>query len=194
MRDHIIRKAFHDTVLKAAHNDVATFVVDELGLRNGEVRADIAVLNGKFIGYEIKTEKDTLARLPSQVEAYSEVFDKAFIVVSQNHLKKAAETIPEWWGIYTIERTPDENFSFTCFRQARMNKKQCSFSLAQLLWKEEALEVANIILKHNVKPKTNKHDIYDIISGTCSSKKLTKIVIQYLKQRENWRTSRTPLS
>jgi hypothetical protein len=189
MRDQVVRQAFHKTILKSAHDDAETFVVDELGLKNGEIRADIAVLNGKLVGYEIKTENDTLTRLPSQVEAYSEVFDKAFIIVSPNHLDKAVDSIPDWWGIYTITSTENDNYSFPCIRKAKLNKKQSSFSLAQLLWKAEALEVANVLLRHNIKPKTSKHEVYDVISGTCSSKKLSKIVIKYLKQRENWRTS-----
>jgi len=129
--------------------------------------------------------------LPLQVEAYSEVFDKAFIIVSKNHLQKAIETIPDWWGVYTIKSQPEDQYSFSCYRKAKINKNQCSFSLAQLLWKVEALEVANVCLRHNMKPKTSKHEVYEVISGTCSSKKLSKIVIRYLKQRENWRIDRT---
>lgn len=189
MRDRVVRQAFHKTVLKSAHDDAETFVIDELGLKNGEIRADIAVLNGKLVGYEIKTENDTLTRLPSQVEAYSEVFDKAFIIVSPNHLDKAVNSIPDWWGVYTIA-VIDDNYSFPCIRKAKANRKQSSFSLAQLLWKAEALEVANVLLRHNIKPKTSKHEVYDVISSTCSSKRLSKIVIKYLKQRENWRKDR----
>jgi hypothetical protein len=194
MRDQIVRQAFHKTILKSAHDDVDTFVLDELGLKNGEIRADIAVLNGKLVGYEIKTENDTLYRLPSQVKGYNEVFDKAFIIVSNNHLEKAIKNIPDWWGIYIIEFTNNYTYTFSCIRNAKINKRQNSFSLAQLLWKTEAIEVANVILRHNIKPTTSKHEVYDIISGTCSSKRLSKIVIEYLKRRNNWRTNRILLS
>jgi hypothetical protein len=190
MRDQVIRRAFHQTILKSAHEDADTLVVDELGLKNGEVRADIAVLNGKLVGYEIKTENDTLIRLSSQVEAYNEVFDKAFIIVSNNHLKKATNVIPEWWGIYSIIPNVEGEYSFECIRQAKLNRIQNSYSIAQLLWKAEALEVANELLLHNIKPKTSKHEIYDVISGTCTKKKLSQITIKYLKQRSNWRTDR----
>lgn len=190
MRDQIVRQAFHKTILKSAHDDAETRVVDELGLKNGEIRADIAVLKRKLVGYEIKTENDTLTRLASQVEAYSEVFDKAFIIVSPNHLENARKSIPEWWGIYTITPSKNDSYTFPCIRRAKLNKKQRSFSIAQLLWKTEALEVANVMLRHNIKPKTSKHEVYDVISGTCPSKKLSKIVIKYLKQRENWRINR----
>lgn len=190
MRDRIIRQAFHKTILKPAHDDLNTFVVDELGLKNGQIRADIAVLNGKLIGYEIKTENDSLLRLPAQVEAYNEVFEQAYLIVSKNHLQKAIETIPNWWGIYTITSLGENEFSFSYYRKAKSNKQLNSFSLAQLLWKDEALEVANVFLRHNIKTKTSKHEVYDVISGTCSRKKLSKIVIGYLKQRTNWRINR----
>ena len=190
MTDSQIRFAFHSSILREAHLCNETLVVDELGLKNGEIRADIAVINGKLLGYEIKSEKDSLNRLPSQVEAYNEIFDKAFIIVSKNHLEKAIQTIPEWWGIYEININQEDKYSFTCIRRAKINKWRNSYSIAQLLWKVEALEVANILLRHNINPKTSKHEIYDIISGTCSSKKISKIAIQYLKLRDNWRINR----
>ncbi len=64
MRDAQVRQAFHRSVLRAANECNDTVVIDELGLKNGIVRADIVVLNGKMIGYEIKTDRDTLKRLP----------------------------------------------------------------------------------------------------------------------------------
>lgn len=190
MRDQPVRTAFHKTVLKSAHADFDTIVVDELGLKNGSIRADIAVLNGKLVGYEIKTESDTLYRLPSQIEAYNEVFDKVFIIVGDRHLQKTIETVPPWWGIYQINTGEDGEYCFTCYRDGKANKSQNPFTLAQLLWKSEALELANKVLRHNVKPQTPKKEIYDIISGTCSKKKLSKVVIQYLKKRDNWRADR----
>lgn len=194
MRDHIIRQAFHKSILKSAHDDTETFVIDELGLKNGAIRADIAVLNGKLIGFEIKTEKDTLSRLPSQVAAYSEIFDKAFIVVSENHLQKALRLIPDWWGIYTIKSNEEGGYYFINLRRGKTNKCQEPYSLAQLLWKAEALQLANTVIKKGVNPKTSKHEVYDFLSRVFSSKKLSKIVLQYLKQRENWRTNHALLS
>ena len=46
MTDKIVRNAFHKSVLQEAHYCSDTLVVDELGLNNGAVRADIAVLYG----------------------------------------------------------------------------------------------------------------------------------------------------
>lgn len=187
MRDYIIRRAFHKTVLKAAHADMHTIVVDELGLKNGGVRADIAVLNGKLVGYEIKTENDTLSRLPYQMEVYSEVFDKAFIIVSDNHFENALQLIPNWWGVYKIVAKANGNFTFSCYRQALVNKSQNTFTLARLLWKSEAKEVATKCIETRLKSHISKNEIYELISQNYSKKKMSKIVIQYLKQRNNWR-------
>lgn len=187
MRDKIVRQAFHQTVLKSAHSDLQTIVIDELGLRNGGVRADIAVVNGKLVGYEIKTERDTLARLPSQIQAYSEVFEKAFIILSDNHLEDALGLIPDWWGIYRIKRKTDGSFTFPCIRHARINRNQNTFTLARLLWKPEALELINSIFSDPFKTTLNKQAIYQLLSQNFSQKKMSKVVIQYLKQRDNWR-------
>lgn len=194
MRDPIIRQAFHSTILKSAHDDNETFVVDELGLKNGMIRADIAVLNGHLVGYEIKGEKDNLLRLPSQVLAYNEIFDKVYIIVSHNHLSKVIDLVPNWWGIYLIELDQNDICRFKSIRRSKLNKEQSSFSIAQLLWKNEALELANMLLSSELNPRTTRAKIYDIISRNCSTKQLSRFVIQYLKQRENWRSNLIQLS
>ena len=154
------------------------------------IRADIAVLNGKMIGYEIKTERDTLKRLPAQVMAYNEVFDKAFIITSRKHLKQVRELIPKWWGIYEIIENANGSYSFKRRRSGNCNEGQNAFTIAQLLWKAEALEIANDLLQTNVKGTIAKKQIYQAICEGCCRKKLSKIVIQYLKQRDSWRSNR----
>lgn len=191
MRDSEVRRAFHQTVLKLAHAADDTIVVDELGLKNGIVRADIAVLNGKMIGYEIKTERDTLNRLPAQIAAYSDVFDQAFIITSSNHLEKVEAMVPKWWGIFEIVEVNEGQFSFSYYREAEKNESQNTYTLAQLLWKREALEVVNKFLQSEVKPSTSKKEIYKMISGACPPSELSVIVIRYLKKRDNWRANHT---
>lgn len=192
MNDRIVRKAFHTSVLKKAHSSSDTFVVDELGLKNGLVRADIAVLNGKLVGYEIKTEKDNLERLPNQVDVYSQVFDNAFLVVCEKHLNRAVELIPDWWGIYIIQNRSNESFSFKCLRKSKLNIHKSSYALVQLLWKSEALEVLNDTGK-DFKPNVTKQCLYDEIVSHYDSTSLSQITLQYLKKRTDWRISRSRL-
>jgi hypothetical protein len=191
MRDSEVRRAFHETVLKLAHAADDTIVVDELGLKNGIVRADIAVLNGKMIGYEIKTERDTLKRLPAQILAYSEVFDQVFIITSSNHIKRVEAMVPKWWGIFEIVEESECQFSFSCYRKAGKNLSQNTYTLAQLLWKAEALEVVNKFVQSEVTRSASKKEIYKIISSGCPASELSNIVMGYLKKRDNWRVNRS---
>jgi hypothetical protein len=47
-------------------------VLDELGIDHGRQRADIAVINGRMTGYEIKSDRDTLAPLSNRAKGISE--------------------------------------------------------------------------------------------------------------------------
>jgi len=63
MNDAGIRRNLHCKKLRRHHVDPDTLVVDELGLKHGKCRADIAVINGHLMGYEIKSDDDSLRRL-----------------------------------------------------------------------------------------------------------------------------------
>ena len=58
MNDMLIRESFHRQVLKRYRRSPHTLVLNELGLRHGKCRADIAVVNGSLTGYEIKSDDD----------------------------------------------------------------------------------------------------------------------------------------
>ena len=192
MNDRIVRDAFHYRVLKKAHKCANTFVVDELGLKNGAVRADIAVLNGKLIGYEIKTEKDNLERLTNQVSAYNEVFDKAFIVLSEKHLSKALQIVPDWWGIYLIEGN-SERVRFKCFRKAQINRFKSALSIAQFLWRSEAIEVFQSTFNKPISSNKTKHYLCQEIALAHNPTDLGRITLNYLKNRKDWRTNHSQL-
>jgi hypothetical protein len=192
MNDRIVRKAFHNIVLKKSHNSVDTFVIDELGIKNGIVRADIAVLNGCLVGYEIKTEKDTLERLQNQVNAYNEVFDKAFIVVSEKHLEKALQMIPDWWGVYLINKKRDK-IVFKCLRKSKTNKFKSTLSIAQFLWKSEAIEVFETTFNKTISSNKTKSYLQREIASAHNPKDLGQIALSYLKNRKDWRIDHSQL-
>jgi len=99
VHDRELREALHHKLLKEHHGDTNTLVLDELGLRHGTCRVDIAVVNGYLHGYEIKSDADTLQRLPGQVSVYCAVLDRATLVVGEKHAEKAKAHLPDWWGL-----------------------------------------------------------------------------------------------
>jgi len=90
-----------------------TLIRHEVGLCASERRVDMAVVNGEFIGYEIKSDEDTLVRLSGQAEAYSRVLDRAVLVTTRRHIDAALRELPEWWGV--IVATEDGGNVHLCF-------------------------------------------------------------------------------
>ena len=116
-------------------------IFEELGVRHGTARIDIAVINGVMHGYEIKSDRDTLERLPGQMNEFNAVFDKLTLVVGKRHLYDAINIVPDWWGIIVAKTDANHEIFFQTIREAEDNKDQVGVSIARLLWKEEALQI-----------------------------------------------------
>ncbi len=117
-----------------------TVLIEELGLCQGLARIDLATVGGVLHGYEIKSNRDRLSRLASQVETYSRVFDRVTLVVGTKHLKAALQLVPRWWGVLLV-RGDIEGVSLNPFRTAAENSGQDPRALVELLWRDEALEL-----------------------------------------------------
>lgn len=128
--------------LAGVHAGTGTVLLEELGLCQGDVRVDVAAVNGELSGFEIKSPSDTLARWPRQCRYYSKVVDRAWLVAPMKKL--AAAEAPEWWGQIAIFEL-DDRLALRLVRPAALNPKPDAKSIARLLWRAEALEVL-----HNV--------------------------------------------
>ena len=61
---------------------------------------DALLVSDRISGFEIKSDVDSLSRLPRQVEAYGAVVERAFLVVGDRHLEVGASSVPGWWGVW----------------------------------------------------------------------------------------------
>jgi len=193
MRDIDARRALRQEVKRRHQGETDTLVVEELGVCQGVARVDFAVINGSIHGYEIKSERDTLVRLPAQSDAYSRALEFVTIVAAQNHLHKVVEAIPDWWGIWTVIRGSD-TFAIEAVRGAQPNPSLDSFALVQFLWREEAL---GILSQHGrskgllSKPRT---ELWRKLTQEFSTDELAEMVRQCLKRRgEVWRVDASQL-
>lgn len=67
-------------------------------------RADLAVFAPDHThGYEIKTQTDSLTRLPKQWPEYVAGFDRASFVLAPRHFDRAARILPETVGLLLLE-------------------------------------------------------------------------------------------
>lgn len=189
MRDRDVRAALYAELQREHSTDLAnTLILDELGLC-GQVRVDVAVVNGTLSGFELKSEKDSLKRLPTQVEVYSRVLDFATLVTATKHSDKAMPYLPRWWGIVEAKVDPDGAVTLHPLRRAKPNPAIDATSLAQLLWKSEALgELESRGLDRGVRSRP-RVEIWERLAERIPLDELRELVRATLRARPGWRSA-----
>jgi len=76
--------------------------------------------------------------LAGQVTLYSQVLDKATLVVGEEHFREAVPLLPSWWGV-TLIHVGSGQPDFEPLREAKPNQEQNPRSMVELLWREQAL-------------------------------------------------------
>lgn len=158
-----------------------------MGLCLGATRVDVAVINGSLHGYEIKSDRDTLVRLPTQVEIYNRVLDYSTIVCGSKYLGKVADIVPEWWGITEVSGTGSKPV-FVEHRAPSRNSTVDPLAIAQLLWRDEAAELLQC-RGERVKSKETRWNLWDRLAELPLDD-LQWCVRSQLKARPQWPTGR----
>ncbi len=86
-------------------------MLEEFEIERGAARIDLAVVSRVLEAYELKSDLDTFS------------------------------VVPRWWGILVAHRIAPISLEFREFRAAESNPIQDAMSLAQLLWRDEALQL-----------------------------------------------------
>jgi hypothetical protein len=187
MRDRDIRAALWDLLDEEHRDDPDTLVLDELGVCEGSARADVAVVNGSLAAFEIKSDKDTLARLPGQVEAYQRIFDVVTVIVGGRYVDRIAKVVPEAWGI-TQALQNEESVELKQIREPLRNEATDAFSRTQLLWRDEALALLESRgLAKGLRSKPRRV-LWQAIADHLSPDEVSDAVRTQLKARAGWRS------
>ena len=185
MRDRDVREAVRNHLNAIHRGDDTTRIVEEMTVWSGTVRIDIAVINGELSGYELKSDKDTLSRLPLQASVYNRVFDRVTLVVGAKHVKKALPLIPDWWGVL-VASACSGGISLEKERINSRNPEQDAILIAELLWKEEAITLlAEHGLERGWKAKRIRF-LHQRLAGNLPLETLKTGVRKALKARLNW--------
>ena len=136
--DADIRRALRSWLRVKHAAEADSVVIEELGVCRGKVRIDLAVINGRFHGYEIKSDRDSLRRLDAQIDMYGKVLDRATIVVGDRHFTEILNIVPRWWGVLRFESGPNGP-QFKTVRPGRNNPRVDPRSLVELLWLDDAI-------------------------------------------------------
>jgi hypothetical protein len=189
MRELDIRRALRKHLGFVFEEDPTALILEELGICRGTVRVDMAVVTGMLKGFEIKSDQDTLKRLPAQASAYNKVFDTLTVVVGARHLQRIVDVVPPWWGILVLDERPGNEPSLRCFRPEALNSNLDAFALVQLLWRNEALALlgANGI-ETGLRSKPRRY-LWEALAKSLALSDLREMVRTQLKARQGWRSA-----
>lgn len=190
-RDSDIRSALRKKLRSTHAAEPESAIIDELSLSQGRARVDLAVVNGSLSGYEIKSDRDTLARLPGQRAVYELCFNTMTIVVGATHISECMETLPEWWGVWEATRLPDAEIIFLERRRAASNHGVSLAAVVQLLWRNELVSVLQD-RGIEVRAKHTRRELWKVLVGLVEQSELFKIISERLRARGDWRSAPTP--
>ena len=98
MLDKEIREPVFD-FLEEFYGKIRIFEEKITGLSRTDA---LGVIDGQLIGFEIKSDHDTYARLQRQTADYDELCDVNYLVIGRSHRKQADQHIPKHWGIICV--------------------------------------------------------------------------------------------
>jgi hypothetical protein len=179
-RDVDIRKALLANLEVKYSDSSHDLIVEEFGCKTA--RADVAVINGFLHAYEIKSDSDSLDRLPSQIDAYQGVFEYVTLICGRRLLERARTAIPKWWGLQRAEFR-DGGVLIHELRTAKPNPNQNPFAVARMLWKTEALAVLRRFGHRGVTSRCTADEVWNAVAAQVPITELTNEVRQAIKAR-----------
>lgn len=183
-----IREFLNKRILRNKDID-STMIIEELGLDHGANRIDLAVLHSSIHGFEIKSSRDTLKRLPKQLSSYTATLEKLTLVVASNHLDSVMAIIPDWSGVVLVEKGIRGGLNFQTIRKSIRNPEIDLFRMAHLLWKNEATELLNEYGFEGIPKSATRTQLYQMIADNVSLTKLRNYIKQCFVSREFWRAN-----
>lgn len=191
LRDLDIRQALRLELGRFHIHDAQTVVVEELELCLNAARVDLAVVNGRIEGFEIKSDRDRLDRLARQAEVYSRVFDRITVVAGARHVANVLDATPHWWGAAAAEREQGGQVRLRTVRAATANPEQDPYSVAQLLWRDEALRILDELEALRGLRSKPLQVLWQALADVLTLEELGARVRAAIIAREDWRV---PLS
>jgi hypothetical protein len=179
--EYIYRSALTHNVLMGTHSLNTACMLTEF--RTGACKADLAILNGTATVYEIKSERDSLARLANQVDNYKRVFAKVYVIASEDHVTSVLSTVPDDVGVMMLA----SRYRITTVREALDQPDRiCPATAFDSLRSAEAVAILKR-LKVSVPdvPNTQRHAAMRNIFAQLDATAVHKAMVTTLKRTRN---------
>ncbi|RFS22914.1 sce7726 family protein [Aeromonas dhakensis] len=179
--EYIYRTAISQKILMGTHSLRTASMLNEF--RAGSSKADLVILNGTATVYEIKSERDSLARLATQVDNYKRVFAKVNVIASEMHLNGILETVPDDVGVMCLSK----RYQITTIREAIDHPARiCPVTVFESLRIAESIEILEAmgVMVPEV-PNTQRHAMLRELFSTLEPVTLHMEMVRTLKRSRN---------
>jgi hypothetical protein len=187
-------RALRDTLrrrLQARATAEGGLLIEEMEVGAG--RIDLALLTpARLVGYELKSDADSLARLSLQIDIYSLYFDEVTLVTGPRWVGNALMATPRFWGVTAVCETAGA-VQVRRFRQAQRNPKANTAHILELLWRYELDEVAKQALPGVSVRRTKRLLLTMLLQNEVTDLALRQAVYKALLQRYSAKLRATAL-
>lgn len=188
-RDPEIRESLHRKL--AADGRKLNTVLNEFTVMRGNQRVDVAVVDELLEGFEIKSDVDTLKRLPDQAKYFSYCFHRMTLVVGPVLLEGALKLIPDWWGVLLATRNKKGVVVLRELRPALPNPKVNYRWVARLMWRDEIIAALRRLGFYRGASKLNHGKMAEHLRANVTEPELVELVTSTLLARTEWIEKRT---
>ena len=133
IKDEHIREALKVRLRKYS-NEVS--IIEELSVFRGLAIADVVALFQVPHCFEIKSDVDSLRRLESQAQLFSQTFPKITLVAASKHISKAMHELPSFWGLIEAKGTAS-NIVLKNIRRSGYNPQYRKENLLGIIWNSD---------------------------------------------------------
>jgi hypothetical protein len=179
--EYIYRSAISHKILMGTHSLRTASMLTEF--RAGACKADLVILNGTATAYEIKSERDSLARLSNQVANYRKVFAKVNVIASEDHVEGVLATVPDDVGVLCLSR----RYRISTEREAaELPGNVCPQTVFESLRSAEAAAILRTLGRDVPRvPNTQLHGVMRAIFADLDPATLHAEMVRTLKRTRN---------
>jgi hypothetical protein len=159
-------------------------LLNEVRINNGLAIADLVSIGINTAHcYEIKSDKDKIARVLEQSKSYDIVFNKISLITTLTNYEKALDIIPPYWGIIVVSDSPKNKVYY--YRKADYSPYFSKQKALYTLWRDELLDII-AMKKINDKStsRASRSKIIDILCDNLSTTEICRLMNHFLLNRQ----------
>lgn len=135
--EYIYKNEIANQLLLKYHNDNSATMLKEVNSHS--CIADVIIINGSTVAYEIKTELDNFERLPNQVASFSKIYDQLNVVTHYKAIPSLEALLPKNVGIMYL----DDKGIIKSYKPAESNVELFDPTVSSLTLRQSELMIAH---------------------------------------------------